>query len=165
MTSKFNDSSWTILVDPYTYRLEGDDATVVKVDGTNDVVVSSDIYITTNRCGVYLLNGSSTTINEVFPIFCSTQSLPMVGARSDSDDAYLVYPGYGFKLFNNTGYTGTMSNLYYNTLTKPVIFCTTTTWPGCPAINNTTGEVRQNDITSSIKIYFRGEEQIIQGMS
>jgi hypothetical protein len=83
----------------------------------------TDVYNVLSRPGVFLINGSKGNISSITPIYCSVDDLNNIGSGlQNSDDAYLVYPDYGFRLFQSTGYTGTVSNIYFNTTNKPILF-------------------------------------------
>lgn len=108
-------------------------------------------------------------------MFCSASNISNLGIPQAVDDAYLVYPGFGFRLFYDINYNGsTQSSFnYFNASNTPVIFNTTTSWPG--AINKILGfnvppGATNNDYqankTKSIYVYFRSTTPItISGLS
>lgn len=85
----------------------------------------TDIYNVLSRPGVFLINGSKGNVSSITPIYCSIDNLNNIGSGLlDTDDAYLVYPDYGFRLFQSTDYivNSTTSNIYFNTTNKPILF-------------------------------------------
>jgi hypothetical protein len=136
----------------------------------NPAVATSFIANYKNYCmpnfvaGVYLINSIALTQHISLPIFYSCKNLGNVfGIPSetftrqldteaaagsynslgvaDSDNRYLVYPGYGLVVYNDTDYSGTVRVNYKNTSIYPVAILTT---------NNETG--------SSIRVYFNNLE-------
>jgi len=55
---------------------------------------------------------------DCFPMFSSTSNVYYLGTYDCGDNAYMVYPGFGFQLFKNTDYSGAYTNIYYNTSTS-----------------------------------------------
>ena len=130
-----------------------------------------DIYISSQQVGVYMINGTQGQNNGVFyPIFCSLSNMHNLSVPNKVDDAWLVYPGYGFTLFQDPSYNNTddISNSYLNTLNVPVMFYN----PGSPSgfntgtpIQTTSGSNYVGNSTQSVKIYFRFQEITITGLS
>jgi hypothetical protein len=133
-----------------------------------------ELFVSTNRPGVYLINGNPG--NCVFyPVFCSASNISNLGIPQTVDDAYLVYPGFGIQLFYDINYNGTNQSSfnYFNSGNAPVIFRTTTSWPGAVlqikgfkvpsgALNND----YQANKTKSIYVYFRSTTPVtISGLS
>lgn len=122
----------------------------------------TDIYNVLSRPGVFLINGSKGNVSSITPIYCSVDDLNNIGSGLlNTDDAYLVYPDYGFRLFQSTGYTGTVSNIYFNTTNNPILFLLgTASWSGSGGyrvyINGQqgTGNYPINS-TESIRIFHR----------
>jgi hypothetical protein len=122
-------------------------------------IPSKDIYLNTQQVGVYMLNGSYGSTVYHFPVFCSLYSLGNVGISMDNDDAWLVYPGFGFQLFNQNNYLNAISNFYTNTTGYPLLFTFAN-----GGFANKGYTIRMNGVntshgqTASVKIYFRGTE-------
>jgi hypothetical protein len=139
----------------------------------NTTIPSADIYTTTQNIGVYMIDGTPQgTINKFYPIMCSAINLNIIGVPNDVDDAYLVYPGYEFQLFNNLNYGGQASNIYINNTTVPQIFyCggSSSSWTGygyTPIYDlGSTSTTYTNNITASILIWFRGNPITISSFS
>jgi len=163
--SNFNDSGYTLTVGWYNQNNS-------EVTGTS----SSDIYTNTQRTGVFMINGinynntSTPGTNTFYPVNFSAQNLINIGLPNDSDDAWLVYPGYGFTLYYDNYSTGVRSKNYVNTSTVPVVFyCGNTArtgWVGYGTPILTTGDsaYAQNQ-TNAVRIYFRGTEIRVSGIS
>jgi trimeric autotransporter adhesin len=119
--------------------------------------------------GVYMINGQYDGNLTIYPILSSTFNLSTIGVANDSDDAWLVYPGYGIILYMNPNYNAPFSYVYYNTTNTPYIFYTST-WGG------TTGStvIQYNDngnivnyppnATVSIKVYYLNTELGVNGL-
>lgn len=132
----------------------------------------TNIYQQCCMAGVYMINGSEGAISNMFPIFCSAYTLTDIGIFLNNDDAYLVYPGFGFKLFTGVGYDNTTSCIYYNAGTKPYVYVLdNTNWPGATkrvyqfGYDNINGYQYPKKSTRAIKIYFRGNEITGAGLS
>jgi len=130
-------------------------------------IPSNDIYTYRASVGVYMLNkGFEDSALTIYPIYGSSSNLAYVGANNDVDNAYLVYPGYGFILYPDTNYTesssGTTSRCYYNTSNAPVVFYNVTgsswTTTGSTVIKNNNGNDYGTDKTSSIQVFYRGTQ-------
>ena len=133
-------------------------------------ISQQDIY-THSSIGVYCIRGSYDAIQNIYPIYSSTDSLAYFNIPLNQDSAYLVYPGYGFILYSGTGQTGSFSSfLYYNTGTTPFIFYTNgTPYPNSCPISTTGYGIYPTDGTQSISIFCRGYQvnnfipQIVSG--
>ncbi len=156
--SNYNDSGYTIST-PFYDQTNG---TGNYYYPNGSYVPSKDIYINNPSIGVYMINGgydNSATI--IYPIYGSVSSFSNINVPGDVDNAYLVYPGYGFQVFADAGYTGTSSQLYYNTSSVPYVFygSSGSTFSGqlntCQ-LNSTSGNEYGTDKTNSIKVYYRG---------
>jgi hypothetical protein len=138
-------------------------------------VSSADLYNSCVQCGVYMINGGygNTDTTGLYHVPCSASNVVFLGIPDNVDDAYIVYPGFGIQLYYNTGYSGTSSNICYNTYNFPVIFGTSggssTPWVPRPNVfpiydTGTTTTYPCNN-TSSIKVFFRGTEIKLPGIS
>jgi hypothetical protein len=120
-------------------------------------VPSRDIFNGELTVGVYQIRYESAQ----YPVFCSCDDLKNIGIPQDSDEAWLVYPGYGIKLFSQTNWSGTASNTYYNTTNQPVFFITNPNWgTGSGTIVYEEGSTSDRfgfNNTQSVKVYFRGD--------
>jgi hypothetical protein len=146
---------------------------------SNILIPSNDIYATTCQVGVYMLDGTFGEIVEISPIFCSLRTLRNSGINTDKDDAWIVYPGFGFRLYDDVDYNeaGVKSLLYINDSDKPVIYSFVFNVYGFDGGFKGKGinvrEVKvsnQSDLftsnkTHSVRIYFRGREITISGLS
>ena len=164
MTSNYNDSG-------YSYT---------NTSGGTSNVPSTDIYNVVNTCGVYFLDGTRNEgLNYIYPIVCSTI---LDTGMINSDDGYIVYPGYAIQLF------------YYKTFVedpdqKSYIYCNYSSRPVLYSLSDNTGTLmypidyynnnssitssqrvllQNNNIinysrnaTSSIRIWFRGTEVLL----
>jgi hypothetical protein len=149
--SNFNDSGYTLSGTWY-------DQNGNIVSGS---ITSRDIYISTQQTGVYMIDGSVGVSNTFYPVNCSAANLINLGMLNDVDDAWLVYPGYGFTLYYDGPYTGTTSRNYINTSTTPVVFYCGSPggWVGYGTpILTTTGSSYAGNNTNGVRIYFRGTE-------
>lgn len=136
--------------------------------GTNNpfgtYVNSSDIYINNPSIGVYMINGGyETSGTTIYPIYGSVSLLSYISLPTDSDNAYLVYPGYGFQVFADSNYTGTSSFIYYNTSSVPYVFYGSSSGSFHSKLNtcqilSTSGAQYGTDKTSSIALYYRGTQ-------
>ena len=143
----------------------------VQIIGVSTV---ADIYTNTQRTGVFMINGinwsnnpTGTTPNIFYPVNFSAQNLINIGLPSDADDAWLVYPGYGFTLYYDF-YGGVTSRNYVNTSTVPVVYYTGSSggWVGygTPILTTTGSSYAQNQ-TNAIKVYFRGQQISVSGIA
>ena len=157
--SNYNDSGYTLTGTWY-------DQSGNLVTGS---ISSSDIYTTTELTGVYMINGQyDGSSNVYYPIICSGFHWVNLGIPDNQDDAWLVYPGFGFTLYNDIVYLGTISRNYVNTSTVPVVYYTGSSggWVGNGTpILTTSGSTYPQNSTSSVKIYFRGQEIRVTGIS
>jgi hypothetical protein len=150
-TSNYNDSGYTINGTFF------DTSGILQSDLN---VASSDIYL--NPCqtgpGVWMINGSYQGNNNIYPVICSANALDHIGVPNNQDDAWLLYPGYGIKLYVAYNYSGTNSYIYYNTTTSPkIIGCND--WGGANTIiQSTSGGNYPRNNTESIIVYFRGQQ-------
>ena len=174
-TSNYNDSGYYVTPPPNAYSVNTSVYGVTNVNVINTTIPSADIYTTTQNIGVYMIDGTPQgTINKFYPIMCSAINLNIIGVPNDVDDAYLVYPGYEFQLFNNLNYGGQPSNIYINNTTVPQIFyCggNSSSWAsyGYTPILDIGGTSISNyyhqNITASILIWFRGNPITISSFS
>ena len=154
--SNYNDSGYTVGNDWY--------------DQNNTLVTtipSRDIYATTSQVGVYMLDGTISNTTLWFPIFCSLSNLRNYGIPNDSDDAWIVFPGFGFKIYDNQNYAGDESRLYTNTSNNPVLFSFASGGFSNKGTNiyNINNNLFLYGKTHSIRIYFRGTEITINNLS
>ena len=139
-------------------------------DHNNNLITtipSRDIYLNTQQVGVYMLNGSRGGSVTIYPIYCSLGNMTWAGLPLVDDDAWLVYPGFGFQLFGDVNYVAQLSRLYINTSTVPVLFSFATggfTGRGTMIKNNNGDDVDSN-LTKSVRLYFRGEQININHLS
>lgn len=129
----------------------------------NQKIPGYDIFDSINRCGIFMINGeydNSSAVSTIYPIYC-TAKYYNINIPADQDDAYLVYPGWGFQLFDGPDYSGTnISKIYFNNTSAPIVFATnSSTWN---ANGNTliqlsgSSNTYPKNTTASWKIYFRG---------
>ena len=125
-----------------------------------------------SMAGVYMINGDVESVTSMYPVYSSAKDLNYVGIPKYYDDAYLVYPSFGFKLYQDVNYGGSASNTYYNTSSSPVVFVLgTDSWSGAKkrvyyeGKDNVSGETYPDNSTGSIKIYFRGPQLTMTGIS
>lgn len=119
--------------------------------------------------GVIMINGLYQNTTSIYPVWCSTQNYGYLNIPTNVDDAYLVYPDYGFQLFYNTSYatSNTYSRLYINTTNIPIIFYISTSWSGvsnCYPIYTSSGGTYSTNQTESIQIYYRGAQVNVTGL-
>jgi hypothetical protein len=119
--------------------------------------------------GVIMINGLYLNTTAIYPIWCSTQNYGYLNIPTNVDDAYLVYPDYGFQIFYNDSYdpSNTYSRLYFNTSNVPVIFYISSTWsgvPNCYPIFSSSGATYNTNQTQSIQIYYRGAQVNVTGL-
>ena len=160
MTSNYNDSG-------YSYT---------NTSGTTSNVPSTDIYNVVNTCGVYFLNGTSGGGTSLYPIVCGTL---LSNAMNESDDGYIVYPGYAIQLFYGD-FTSTENNrsyIYCNYSSRPALYSLynsvgSLAYPTDYYNNNNSTTPSQNVIlqdgnnyiantTSAIRVWFRGTEVLL----
>lgn len=122
---------------------------------------NSDIYTTTATFGVILANSNSS----VYPVYCSSTNMTNLGIPAAVDDYYIVYPGWGFILYNTASYGGTSTRQYMNNTTSPILFTSVTVGGVSVNILSSTGGTYGVNQTRSIKIYFRGVEVTVTGLS
>jgi len=172
MTSYYNTPSWGIN-ESYVYNQNGYD---------NFTSGTQDMFVSTDRTGVFLMNGSQGNAIAYYPIFCSVSNTAFLNIQNYVDDAYLVYPGYGFQLFTATNYSidnnANYSYTYFNSGNQPVVFSlywdnSNLTFPNAargvrsrrypPGFST---NVYQANSTCSIKIYYKNTTPItISGIS
>jgi hypothetical protein len=90
--SNYNDSGYSYDYTSYT-------------GGTSGTTTSSDTYTTTVQCGVYMINLGG----GVYPINCSLTNIGESGIPGQSDDGWIVYPGYSIQVYQNTNYSTSAS--------------------------------------------------------
>jgi hypothetical protein len=158
MSSGFNDKGYSLSGWYNNY-----DQAVNNVAGRN-------IYNTTSQCGVYMFDGSlSNNGAAVHRIISSLTNMNNISIPNACDDAWLIYPGFAFKLYYNTGHSGTSSRTYVNTSNTPQFYYFANGgWNG--ALGGTVIRTSDNSTdylpnkTSSVQIFFRGVEIIVDGM-
>ena len=154
--SNYNDSGYTLTGTWY-------DQSGNIVSGS---ITSRDIYISTQQTGVYMIDGSVGVSNTFYPVNCSAANLINLGMPNDVDDAWLVYPGYGFTLYYDGPYStaNIYSRNYINTSSTPVVFyCDGSSgsgWVGygTPIYQSNGVNLYGYNQTNSVRIYFRGTE-------
>lgn len=159
-TSNFNDSGYVTPSGAYNPNND---------EQSQQNIPSSDIYVTTQQVGVYMLNGTFNGGCVVYPIFCSMDNMSNYGIGQAIDDAWLVYPGYGFRLYQGTGYSSTTSHTYINQSKIPYLFYN----PGGgfnssgsdSPIKTSSGSDYGSNTTRSVIIYFRGSAISVKGLS
>ena len=164
--SNYIDSGYSVPADGnYYYNQSGN-----RITATN--IASSDIYNNSQQVGVYMINGNSGSSGSLYPIFCSMKYLQDLGTPNSADDAWLVYPGYGFQLFKNANYTipnydnSTYSNIYMNIGPGPAVFYTSTgNFKGTKINQMDSTNTYTGNSTISVKIFFRFQEITITGYS
>jgi hypothetical protein len=164
--SNHNDSGYTISVSSGYFVNNGG------APQTSSLTVSSeDIYTgLMGFPGVYKFNGGwNNTDNLSWPIFCSSYDVRVLGPGQDDDDGWLVFPGYGIQLYKDDNYdtTNTYTWPSYNTTNKPVVY-------GCASWDNsggswflydTNGNYYPENVTTSIRVFYRGTEVTIPSLS
>lgn len=157
-TSNYIDSGYTLPTNITWYDASNNPVTTVS---------SKDIYFTSQQVGVYMINVTSSGFATVYPFFCSS-SMSNLSIPADSDDAWIVYPGYGFILYSGGGFDQTSSRYYVNTSGTPQSFYMSTNgqWntKGTQILQGN-GSAYSANITASARIYFRGVEIKINGIS
>ena len=163
MTSNFNDSG-------YSYT---------NTSGGISNVPSTDIYNVVNTCGVYFLNGNRNGgLTSIYPIVCSTI---LATGMNNSDDGYIVYPGYAIQLFYTDNFSASTiqkSDIYCNYSSRPVLYSLTEDGTGNLMYpidyydNNSSTTASQRVLlqngnnyiinkTSAIRVWFRGTEVLL----
>jgi calcineurin-like phosphoesterase len=140
-------------------------------NGIAGSVISKDIYRTTQQVGVYMINGgvNNWTNTKTFPIYCSLRDMILAGVPNSQDDGWIVYPGFGFQLFNQTNYVGSKSRIYINTSNDPVLFSFSDN--DCGFQNRGTNILDDNgnpiisNQTRSVFIHFRGQSIQINNLT
>ena len=162
MTSNYKDSG-------YSYT---------NTSGGTSNVPSTDIYNVVNTRGVYFLNGiSSLGLSYIYPIECSTI---LATGMENSDDGYIVYPGYAIQLFYYKTFVedpDQKSYIYCNYSSRPVLYSlsdsarkplypidyynnnSSTTSSQIVLLQNGNDYIINN--TSAIRIWFRGTEVLL----
>jgi hypothetical protein len=162
--SNFNDSGYSLSGTWYNDQN-------VQIIGVSTV---ADIYTNTQRTGVFMIRGSHRLANDVsttfYPVNFSSQNLINIGMPNNFDDAWLVYPGYGFTLYYDNYSSGVISRNYVNTSTMPIVYyCGDTPgtgWVGYGTpILTTGGSAYARQQTNAIRIYFRGQEIRVSGIA
>lgn len=158
--SNYNDSGYTLTGSWY-------DASGNLITGS---ISSRDIYTTSELTGVYMIDGGyNGGYNYYYPFFCSVKYVVNMGVTSDTDDAWLVYPGFGFTIYSGDAYTGVtaISRNYVNTSSVPVVYyCNSGGWSGYGTpILKIDGTGYPANVTGSARIYFRGREIFVNGIS
>jgi hypothetical protein len=151
------------------YFDSGYNVTTLNLYDSNNIQVStsissSDIYNNTQNIGVILCDEGGNS----YPVYCSAKNLGNIGILTDADDYYIVYPGWGFTLWHGVGYTEEQSRTYINNTTSLQLFSTITPIDGVNVSQNiyTTSDILySSNNTSSIKVYFRGVEVTLNGIS
>jgi hypothetical protein len=159
--SNYNDSGYNV---PSTGSYYGGSGQLIT---TGSIIASSDVYNNSQQVGVYMFDGNQGNRTAViYPIFSSLSNMNILGIPNGADDAWLVYPGYGFQLFNGANYTGTKSNTYINNTSNPVLFTTTSGGiPGSTLIKTDSEGTYSANTTFSVKIYFRFQQINISPIS
>ena len=161
--SNYNDSGYTLT--GTWYDQTGNQVTTPTSSG--------DIYISTQQTGVFMISGTYNSANIFYPVNSSGANVENLGMPNSQDDAWLVYPGYGFTLYTSTNYSGIISKTYVNTSNVPVIYYNFTSggggggWIGygTPILRNNSNLNYPQNATQSAKIYFRGTEILVNGIS
>jgi hypothetical protein len=121
-----------------------------------------DIYIKSIQCGVYGINLGGGSNPGISPIPTSITNMELLGlangGSTDGLDALIVYPGFGFIVYDTVGYQGVVSADNINLTTTPILYYFGGSWSetgGLPIyISGGTTPFGANS-TSSIKIYFQ----------
>ena len=158
MASNYNDSGYTLTTGNNTYDADGN-----SISNQTYSVSSSDIYNNSVQCGVYKINFG----NASCAMQCSSDNTYYLGTGSGADDAYIVYPGYGFRLYQDNDYNafGVNSNIYYNTTTSVICFSVNSSDSHGTKVYQYGSSSRYNGGTQSIRVYFRGNEITVSGIS
>ncbi len=160
--SQYNDSGYNT---PSTGAYYGSTGTLLSA---GSLIASSDVYTNSQQVGVYMMNGNKGFLDAaLYPAVCSSTNLNAMGIPNIVDDAWLVYPGYGIKVYTDINNGGTSSRNYTNNTSNPVVFATGATFisAGATQILTESGTAYANNSTKSIKIYFRFQEITINGIS
>jgi hypothetical protein len=187
-TSKYKDAGYTLPGEQTQNFTDGTptifsswyDQNSTKIDGK--YFESADIYTAAQQFGVYMFDGNKNNAT-LTPIVCSLTNINTANDKRNADDGYVVYPGWGFQLYNDINYAKKVTNIYVNTGIVPILFMesgdtnaltnaykilqsgtgNSSADTGTSNINSTTQLLPNR--TDSIRIYFRGVEQLITGLS
>jgi len=133
---------------------------------TSYTAISADIYLSGVQIGVYILDQSTPSIN--IPIPCSLTNLAYFRLTNNIDDGWIVYPGWAVQAFNLAGYTGLPTNIFLNNTSLPIFF-SNSGWTLSTDVfittNCTTSTQTSANTCTSVKIWFRGVEITISGLS
>ena len=140
---------------------------------SNFIDLNTDLYNTTLQCGIYMINGLPTLVSpgEIYPVMCSFRACSELGLPVALDDAYIVYPGFGFMLYAAEDYStsAVRSDYFFNTSNQPCIFqLSPNTWTGGRNVTTSgssgiTAYIRNQ--TRSMKVYYRNKEITTAGIS
>lgn len=133
----------------------------VSIYTSSTIFPGSDLAITCPQCGVYLINGSSSSSSHSNPVAipCSFYDLNYIAADG-IDDGFLVYPNFGIKVYTGTGFSGSQSTILFNAFTAPLFFSTS----GNASFSDASTYVYYNDGTQwttantvhSIQVFYQG---------
>jgi hypothetical protein len=160
MTSNYSDNGWT--------DAEGAGYTSVCDENNsfidNKYIPPQDLYTAGLKCGVYLCDGVYNSF-KMYNVLCSCSDITKIGLPAAVDDAYFVYPGFGFQLYSGTSYGGYNSNLYYNNSDQVKIYhFGGTNWVGTRIYYNgynsgtTSTTCYPANYTRGIKIFYKGKQ-------
>jgi hypothetical protein len=128
-------------------------------------VTSADIYDVVTRPGVFMICSD----DKNYAILSSCTEVGNIGVPYNTDIAYVVYPGWGFTLYPDSGQTGSnISNTYHNT-TNAVQFYYCGDGSGFDISKGKQIKLTNNInvyggmVINSIKIYYRGAQINIPG--
>lgn len=122
---------------------------------------------TPNLYGVMKLSKTLPPLN----IYGSCNNLNLIGINQNrSDDAWLLFPNFSMVLYYGTNYTGLYSVLTTNNTDNIVCYANQpfymTDYDGAQSlILSTLDDGVDHDFTSSIKVYYKGVEVTIAGLS
>ena len=132
---------------------------------TSYSAISADIYLSSVQIGVYILDQETPFYN--IPIPCSITNMAWVRSNN-TDDGWIVYPGWAVQAFNLAGYTGLPTNIFLNNTSLPIFF-SNAGWGLSTDVfittNCTTSTQTSANTCTSVKIWFRGVERTITGLS
>lgn len=140
----------------------------ITVSTNNAVKINSELTVTgrdiysRNTPGVYAINLRPEP-NQLYPLVSSAIKIWRLCITNNFESCYLVYPDWGFQLYDGENYTGTNSYIYFNTSDTPQVFGTKTQSVQasyCTFIYNTSNGQWVEATTSSIKIFYKGVEVI-----
>lgn len=133
---------------------------------------SADIYDVMNKPGVFMINGNYNSNCIIYPVYCSLNYMDRANIPFNTDEAYIVYPGWGIQLYDAGKYTGVFSNVYHNTSNKVKIYSTSNSWDASTgstriqtAPDSSNPNANWQAWTDSIKVFFRGTRVDIDGLS